>query len=250
MRNQAVDFSWTHPSPAELVAANVDAIFYTGNARPDKGYVDSLRAAGIGVCLVQETDPNRSQAGNLAGHADGIYADNRADQIGYPTTASICYVVSDGSRDFPNTGAENIAAYAAGVIEASRRPVFWYGNEYACGAAMTAGGLGTWIPSTWGNGSLLTQEANRASPIDQTDLNTVHAPYGNWTTDTEDDLTPEQAAQLTEIQGILNGGGVYPSLEARIEATVAAELAKQLAALPPSSGGPAHYSGTFTATAS
>ncbi len=232
MRNQAVDFSWTHPSAAELVDANCDAIFYTGNARPDKSYVDSLRAAGVGVCLVQETDPNRSQQGNLAGHADAIYADNRADQIGYPLTASICYVVSDGSRDFPNTGADQIAAYAAGVIEASRRPVFWYGNQYACVAAMRSGGLGTWIPSTWGDGSLLTQEANQASPIANTDLNTVHAPYGNWTDDAptpEDDLTPEQAAALDEVHGILTGGGQYPSLEARIEDAVNKHVDKAVA---------------------
>ncbi len=184
----------------------------------------------------QESDPNRSQQGRLAGVQDAQYADGRADEVGYPRTASICYVVSDGSRTNPSSGGNQIADYAAGIAGTSERPFFFYGNEYACDAAMQGAptALGTWIPSTWGNGTLLTQEANQASPIDQTDLNTVHAPYGSWCDDVPEvpDLTPEQDATLNEILGWIKGGGPdnIPTIEARIELAVAAELDKQLKA--------------------
>lgn len=181
MRN-AIDASYARPTIDELVQHELDILVYTGPARPDKAYFDALRAAGIAVTLIQESDPNRSQGGYQFGVADAVFADQRADEVGYPKSASIAYVVSDGSAGDPSSGAEQIAEYARGVAETSDRPVFWYGNEYATSAAMSGAphSLGTWIPSSWGTGSLLTQEANTASPIADTDLNTVHAHYGAW----------------------------------------------------------------------
>lgn len=247
----AVDFSFARPAAADLVAAGVDAIFYTGPARPDKGYVDGLRAAGVGVCLVQESDPNRSQQGEAAGIADALYADGRADDLGYPVTCAIGYVVSDGSRDNPNAGGDQIAAYAAGVAETTKRPVFFYGNQYACDAAMhgAPGALGTWIPSTWGTGTLLTQEANKPSPIDQTDLNTAHAPYGNWA-DQEEDMTPEEHHWLETVYGILTGGGEpgpYPQMDARIIAGVNTHTDEAVKAIP--AGGAHELTVTLTGEA-
>lgn len=178
----AVDFSYARPSVQDLLAHELDVLCYTGPARPDKDYFDALRAAGIAVTLVQESDPNRSQGGYQLGVADAVFADQRADEVGYPKSASIAYVVSDGSARNPSSGGDQIAEYARGVVETSDRPVFWYGNEYATNAAMRGApkSLGTWIPSSWGSGTLLTQEANTPSPIGDTDLNTVHAPYGAW----------------------------------------------------------------------
>lgn len=181
MRN-AIDASYARPTIDELVQHELDILVYTGPARPDKAYFDALREAGIAVTLIQESDPNRSQGGYQFGVADAVFADQRADEVGYPKSASIAYVVSDGSARNPSSGGDQIAEYARGVIETSDRPVFWYGNEYATSAAMRGApkSLGTWIPSSWGTGSLLTQEANTPSPIGDTDLNTVHAPYGAW----------------------------------------------------------------------
>lgn len=181
MRN-AIDFSFARPTPEEVAAAGVDILVYTGPARPDVGYIQAMRAAGVAVTLIQESDPNRSQQGYGAGVADAQYADSRADQVGYPTDCAIAYVVSDGSAGDPNSGGDGIAAYGQGIAATSRRPFFFYGNEYATSNAMRGapGALGTWIPSTWGSGTLMSQEANIASPIPDTDLNTVHAAYGAW----------------------------------------------------------------------
>lgn len=198
MRN-AIDFSYARPSPDEVAAHGFDILVYTGPARPDRAYLDAMRAKGVGVTLIQESDPNRSQAGRAAGVADAQYADSRADEVGHPVTASIAYVVSDGSAGDPNYGAENIAAYAAGIQSVSRRPFFFYGNQYTTDAALRGApqALGSWIPSTWGNGSLLSQEANVASPIADTDLNTVHADYQGGTSPSgDDDVTQEQMDTL------------------------------------------------------
>lgn len=178
----AIDFSDARPTPAAVAAAGVSGVIvYTGPARPDKPYLDAMRAAGLTVALVQESDPNRSQQGYAAGVADAQYANSRADEVGYPSSCAIAFVVSDGNATDPSTGADAISAYAKGVKDTSARPFFWYGNTYATSAAMAGGGgLGTWIPSSWGNGTLLSQEANIASPIADSDLNTIHAPYGAW----------------------------------------------------------------------
>ena len=176
MRN-AIDFSYARPTPETVAALGLDILVYTGPARPDKAYLDAMRAAGVAVTLVQESDPNRSQQGFAAGVADAQYADSRADEVDHQ--GSIAYVVSDGSAGDPSSGADQIAQYAAGVQSVSRRPFFFYGNQYATDAALRGApqALGSWVPSTWGTGSLLTQEANVASPVADTDLNTVHADY-------------------------------------------------------------------------
>lgn len=197
----AIDFSFARPSVQDLISHELDVLCYTGSARPDAGYFADLRAAGIAVTLVQESDPNRSQQGHGAGVEDARFADSRADEVGYPRSASIAYVVSDGSAGDPSSGGDQISEYARGVVETSVRPVFWYGNVYATDAAMSGApnSLGTWIPSSWGTGSLLTQEANIASPIGDTDLNTVHAPYGAWGHDTPTPANPFLEYQMDEF---------------------------------------------------
>lgn len=197
----AIDFSFARPSVQDLISHELDVLCYTGSARPDAGYFADLRAAGIAVTLVQESDPNRSQQGYSAGVEDARFADSRADEVGYPRSASIAYVVSDGSAGDPSSGGDQIAEYARGVVETSMRKVFWYGNVYATSAAMSGAphSLGTWIPSSWGTGTLLTQEANIASPIGDTDLNTVHAPYGAWGHDTPTPANPFLEDQMDEF---------------------------------------------------
>lgn len=181
MRN-AIDFSFARPSPDDVAAHGLDILVYTGNARPDATYLQAMRARGVAVTFIQESDPNRSQKGYAAGVADAQFADSRVDAVGYPVNASVAYVVSDGSAGDPNYGWPSIAAYAKGIQDTSRRPFFFYGNQYATNAALSGApkALGTWIPSTWGTATLLRQEANIASPIADTDLNTVLQPYGAW----------------------------------------------------------------------
>lgn len=220
MRN-AVDFSYARPTGAELELRGLDALFYTGNARPSAEYINDLRSRGVAVTFIQETTSTRAQAGFGAGVADAQFADARASEVGYPTTAAIAYVVSDGSASDPNYGAENITAYAQGVASVSQRPFFFYGNRYCVDAAMAGGGarcLGAWVPSTWGsdpNRDLLIQEANIASPVGDTDLNSVYKPYGAWgqdstTTKEDDDVANMYIAKHSDPnQGIWVTDGMY-----------------------------------------
>ncbi len=206
----AIDFSFARPTPQAVSDLNLDILVYTGNARPDKAYLDAMRAAGVAVTLIQESDPNRAQQGYNAGVADAQYADSRADEVGYPNHASIAYVVSDGSATNPSTGGDAIAAYAKGVQDTSRRPFFFYGNQYAVDNAVSGANraLGSWVPSTWGTATLLRQEANLASPIPDTDLNTVHQEYAAWgqgvptpTPPKEDDDDMPHFAYLRNLDG-------------------------------------------------
>lgn len=223
----AIDFSFARPSPQEIVDAGASGILvYTGAARPDADYLTAMRDRGLTVCFVQESSPNRAQAGQNAGMFDAQYADRRADEVGYPIIASICYVVSDGNAADPSSGGDQIAAYANGIARTSRRRFFFYGNTYATQAALSGAptALGTWVPSTWGPATLLTQEANTPSPVADSDLNTVHAPYGAWgsTALGDDEVTPEQMATL---------GKWMQETEARTVEKVAAAVGGQNKAL-------------------
>ena len=119
MKN-AVDYSYARPSGAELASRDLDALVYTGNARPDQPHFDDLRNHGVAITFIQETTSTRSQEGYQAGVYDAQFADRRATERGYPLDAAIAYVVSDGSAYDPNYGGENIAAYARGIAVTSQ----------------------------------------------------------------------------------------------------------------------------------
>lgn len=195
MRN-AIDFSYARPNVAEVAAKGLDVLVYTGNAIPAAQYLRDMRMAGVCITMIQESAPNRAQEGYGAGVADSNYANGKADSVNYPRTASIAFVVSDGSAGDPNYGGDNIAQYAAGVQSNSPRPFFFYGNRYAVDNAMRGApkGLGCWVPSSWGAKAtdLLVQEANTPSPFANTDLNTVHRPYGAWGQTNDTPAPPNQ----------------------------------------------------------
>ncbi len=173
----ALDFSYARPTPQEILGAGVKGVLvYTGNARPDQGYIDSLRSAGITVTFIMETYSQRSQAGFQAGVLDCQFAEQRARERGH--NGSIAVVVSDGN------GADNWDAsqYGAGWQSVATLPFFSYGAQPICesfnrGAPRS---LGTWVPSTWGQGTLMSQLVVQ-SPVAGTDLNTVHADYTGGT---------------------------------------------------------------------
>jgi hypothetical protein len=167
----AVDFV-TAPDPADLARLGLDALVYTGNARPSQGWVDQARALGVTVTFIQETTSTRSQQGFQAGRLDCQFAEQRARERGH--TGSIAVVVSDGN------GADNWDAseYGRGWQSVATLPFFSYGSTGCCDSFNRGAphSLGTWIPETWGAGSLLTQKVG-GSPIPDTDLNITHADY-------------------------------------------------------------------------
>lgn len=160
------------PDPQLLHDLNLDALVYTGSARPTQEWVNHCRELGIIVTFIQETVSTRSQQGFDAGVYDCQYAEARAKELGH--TGSIAYVVSDGSW----SDVWDASEYGRGVQSVATLPFFSYGAVPICesfnrGAPRS---LGTWVPETWGVGTLLTQVVG-SSPVADTDLNHVHADY-------------------------------------------------------------------------
>lgn len=192
MPDLALDFAFARPDPQELLDVDCKVILvYTGSGRPSKDYIDSVLAAGIGVCFIQESSPSRSwDSGHAGGVVDARFADGRVDQFGYPDDAVIYYAVSDNNAGFPGQAqAPAITEYARGIGETTRRPKFGvYGNRVAVDAAKAGHEKcdRSWVPSTWGadHSDVLHQMANIAAPLDATDTNhVVHAveDLGAWT---------------------------------------------------------------------
>lgn len=167
----AVDFM-SAPDPQLLHDLELDALCYTGSARPSQDWVDRCRALGVIVTFVQETVSTRSQQGYQAGVYDCQFAESRAKELGH--TGSIAYVVSDGSW----SDVWDASDYGRGVQSVATLPFFAYGAVPICESFNEGAphSLGTWVPETWGTGTLLTQVVG-ASPVADTDLNHVHADY-------------------------------------------------------------------------
>jgi len=187
----ALDFE-TPPAPAELARQGLDALVYTGNARPSLEWVTEARSLGVTVTFIQETVSTRSQGQHGFGIVDCQFAERRAKELGH--TGSIAVVVSDGSW----VDAWDCSAYGAEWQSVATLPFFSYGSVGCCesfnrGAPRS---LGTWIPATWGAGTLMTQIVG-PSPIAGTDLNIVHADYtGTGATPAPADIIGDEDTML------------------------------------------------------
>lgn len=189
---------------------------YTGNARPDAAWVATVLTHSR-VTFIQESYSTRSSEGYDVGVADCRYAEQRAREV-HPGVESIAVVVSDGN------GADNWDAspYGQGWADAATIPFFPYGAQPICesflrGAAQSRLCLGgTWVPETWGQGTFMSQLVT-ASPLANTDLNTVHAAYypvaPTPPVQSEEDDDMPYIAQLTALDGrkemrLVDGGRI------------------------------------------
>ncbi len=149
---------------------------YTGNARPTAAWCAAV-AQHSRITFIQETDSQRSKAGFAAGADDCRYAEARAREV-HRGVESLAVVVSDGN------GADNWDAseYGRGWASAATLAFFPYGAVPICESFIRGAGASplnlrvTWVPETWGKGTGLSQVVG-ASPVANTDLNHVWAPY-------------------------------------------------------------------------
>lgn len=216
MRPHVLDFSFSRPSPEDLLATDRDALTYVGNVRPPAEWLARCRELGVNVCFIFETTGNRAQEGYQAGVYDAQFSDARTDQIGYPREASVCYVVSDGNRFDPFSGGDRIAEYGRGIATTSLRPFFFYGNRYAVDHAIAGArsvvpsrllagpnGDGGWLPVPWGadpTRDLIGQESNIAPPIPGTDENSVYHDYAASS-------TPAQLRRSPDVPYVMSTPG-------------------------------------------
>lgn len=239
----AVDFV-SPPDPVLLQKLGLDALVYTGSARPSQDWIDTARGRGITVTFIQETISTRSQQGFQAGVLDCQFAEVRAKERGH--SGSIAVVVSDGSW----VDEWDCSEYGRGWQSVATLPFFAYGSTGCCesfnrGASHS---LGTWIPETWGAGSLMTQVVG-PSPVPDSDLNHVHADYTGGTQ--EDDMTPEQAQLLTDVHNAIFDKNlglqkvVVNDIPAQFQA-LKTELEAKIAAIPGGTGTAVTH-GTWTA---
>lgn len=153
-----------------------DWLRYTGPARPTAAWCAAV-ARHSRITFIYESTSTWSQQGYAAARSACIEHEARAREV-YPGVESMAVVVSDGN------GADRWDASECGRGWASvaTLPFFPYGAVPICesfiqGARPSSLNLGvTWVPETWGVGTGLSQVVG-FSPIPNTDLNRVRAPY-------------------------------------------------------------------------
>lgn len=213
------DFAWSYPAPDDFVRFDVDAASYTGAARANRAYYDSLRERGINVLGIMETTSTRSQEGYNAGAYDVDFARRRWREVGFPDSAPMAYAVSDGSRWDPNYGGDNIAGYGEGVGDHEVGPYKFYGNRYAVDHACAGARRslhpelclnlnGGWIPRTWDfdpNRDTAAQEIG-GTPIGGIDVNTTYKPiFGPALPPAPTPTEDEKESAVKQVDFIGNG---------------------------------------------
>jgi hypothetical protein len=197
-----VDYSFDHPTPAQLKAAGKRfAVRYvypasqaTGSKNLSRAEADALKVAGVAIVSNYESWAGRGDDGRAAGQADAKAADAQHKACGGPGARPIFFSV-----DFDTTAADypKIDAYfrgVASVIGTARTGV--YGEYDLCKHLIDAGLIGksaspgkfyAWQTYAWSAGkyderSCLAQDKNGVKLGDGTvDLDSAHCPdYGQW----------------------------------------------------------------------
>lgn len=209
------DYSAGRIAPAALLAAGCTTVFrYVSTPGNPKNITVSelaeLEAAGIGVGLVYETTATWMLGGYNAGVAAAKSARAQATAAGYGPGARIWY-----AADFDATPAQVATIidclHGCADAEGSASLVSLYGGLAAIKAAANAGFTAPWQTVAWSGGVWDSRAMIRQTGKQQTvggvsvDINTITtADLGQWT---GVDMTPEQAAQLANINAVLCLGG-------------------------------------------
>lgn len=249
-----LDYSTARPDPAAMRASGAVGVMrylsLVGNPKNLTGSeLAALLAAGLEVGLVWETSANRTSAGSVAGHVDAIQADQMATALGFPADRPV-YFATDG-----NVYSPTILSYYQAAIAATSRPVGVYGSTTLLDACAGIGVRYGWKVSTWGgptNNACLQQMANTRPTIPGTDVNEVLHPDWGQLGYQEDDLTDDQAKQLTEVHGWLSAllKGYNPEKGAPASFAGLPEMMQEILAKPEATGtaagGTINLSGTLT----
>jgi len=209
-----VDYPWQHPGGAALKAAGkvfaCRYLSYDPSKNLTRTEADDLAAHGIWAVLVWEATANRAGAGRAAGVADAKTAEAQAAAAGMPSGRPIYFAVD---YDAVPTAVDAYFQGVASVIGLARTGVY---GGYRVVKHLKDAGLASWIWQTtaWSGGQW-DPRANLQQPLGtvringaECDIDTAHTPdYGQWmpgkTPLTEDDMTPEQANQLTALHDLL-----------------------------------------------
>lgn len=158
MTIEAVDYSYSRPSPAALYAAGIRAVgrYLTDPGSGNKGISqsewDALTAAGLSVFFVWENGATAALLGHVQGVADAHHAQTNLNNLKGPSNSRPIYFAVD-----TDTTAAAVRPYFEGVnsvIGVRRTGV--YGSYNVCSDLYTAGLVSKkWQTSAWSNGRRL-----------------------------------------------------------------------------------------------
>ena len=207
---KGVDYSSARPDPTMLRNAGYVSVGrYLGSdgrciTVPER---DRLFAAGLSIWLIWETYETRLLGGHTAGRYDGPLANQYADQLAAPSWVPIYYAAD---TDVQENQAYLVAAYLDAVKATSGRPRGIYGGAWLVQAMLDGGHAEYgWVSnaSSWNHGKTAPGAHLQQGGYvfgGSCDENTMLKPtWGAWHPDQpspEDDMTPDQAAQLSRVE--------------------------------------------------
>ncbi len=156
--SEAADYSTARPAPAALVAAGYkDVIRYVSPPPNPKNLtlpeLNELRGAGLGIALVWESVAQRAaMSGAGGGRSDATMANQLADELGYPDSCTIYFVLEDPNQ-LPASTWPQLDAYATAAKATSKRPIGGYGSQAYLEHAIHAGLITKgWQVGGWSTG--------------------------------------------------------------------------------------------------
>ena len=212
-----VDYAWSHPGGLALQKAGKK--FACRYLSPDasknitRAEADDLAAHGVWTVVVYESTANRALAGQAAGAADAKTAAAQAAAAGMPAGRPVFFAVDFDATPGQQTAINAYLDGAASVLGRDRVGI--YGGFYPVKRALDGGHAKwawqtiAWSGGQWDSRAVIRQGTQAAIGGVSCDLNTaVATDYGQWMpgktpTPVEDDMTPDQAAQLKQLHDAL-----------------------------------------------
>lgn len=175
---QLVDYAWTKPTPAQIIAAGYEGVLRYLSTDSSKnltpGERDALLDAGLSIGLVWETTATRAGQGYVAGQHDVQAAEAQAAALGYPMGCPIFYAV-----DYDAAPAA-VVPYFQGVQGLARWPVGVYGSANVIEAVPA---MWKWQTTAWSHGRVSPRAhlyQTLLPSLAGCDLNKVLSPVPLW----------------------------------------------------------------------
>jgi hypothetical protein len=205
-----VDIAWARPSVAQIQGTGARFVARYLSTDPSKNLtaaeVTAYRAAGLGTVVVWETTTGRARAGMAAGQADARAAEAQRKTVGLPGDMPIHFAVDE------DTTWSSVAPYMAGAVSVlGQARVGVYGGYQVIEGAAGAGFRFLWQTTAWSGGrwsshATIRQTGGTTLGGDADWDTAMTADYGQYPRPTaapEEDMTPDQAAQLKALHDLL-----------------------------------------------
>ena len=219
MTVMGIDIAWAQPSVAQIKATGAAFVAryfsHDTNKNLTAAHISAYQGAGLGTVVVWESTAGRAADGYAAGVADAQAAETQRQATGLPADMPIHFAVDE------DTSWSSVKPYFDGVTSVlGKTRTGCYGGVKVIEGAYAYGLRYLWQTIAWSGGVWSTHATiqQRGGTVlgGSADIDyATTADYGQYPRPQENDMTPDESAQLKALYDMLTSIGSLTDKDAK-----------------------------------